>query len=162
MATLTIPADGACDYILTTNVAPELSVAYQEDGDAMPHAYTRANAGKLVKHLIAGRSAPLAFRDLTVGRSDVFTRTFIVEIDTAGAPATILDRAPFDPLLALIEYAAAPYVAVIDGHGERWFTAPEFQQSTYTWDMHEHQATVEFTEVATVPIPLITDDPWHP
>lgn len=162
MASFTVPIDGACDIILTTNVAPELSVAYQENGDAMPHAYTRANAGKLVKHLIAGRAAPLAFRDLIVGQADVFTRTFIVEMDIAGNPATALDRAPFDPLIAICEYAGAPYIAVLDGHGDQWFTAPEFQQATYTWQMHEHQATVEFTEVATEPIPVVTDDPWHP
>ncbi len=158
MAIVTVPAEADCDYLLVTNADPDLAVGYQENGDAMPHAFARANQGKLVTQLIEGREGPIAFRGIE-GNSDVFERTFLVSMDTAGNPVTTFDRIPFDPLIAICE-AQVPCVTLLDGHGKRWYTAPEFLTGTYTFQMHEHQATVRFTELDGGPFPVITDDPW--
>lgn len=156
-ATVTVPTEGDCDYILVSNADPDLAVAYQENGDAMPNSFSRANSGKVVTQLIEGRPKPLGFRPLIEGKADVFERTFIVAIDTAGAPA-VPGRLNFQPLLTLVE-AQLPSVVVCDGYGMRWFTLADWVEGTRTYLLHEHLATVRFAEVAG-PTPVITDDPW--
>lgn len=163
MVTLTIPTATSCDLVMVSNAAPTEFFACQESGDSMPHSYARANAQTTAVHLIAGRQYPIAFREAVEGNSDVFQRTLLVAIDTPAYPMTSLDpggvdRWPFDPLIALIEDPALPYVALCDGHGRRWATFPEYVVGSYGYQGHEHSADVKFTEVADVA--LTTDAPW--
>lgn len=156
-AFITVPTDGNCDFIISSLAAGQ-ALGYQESGDANPvHSYARANSTLAVVHVIAGRQAPIAFRPLIEGDSDVFLRTLIVALDTAGAPVpeSEMDRAAFDPLIGLIESTIGPYLTVCDGHGRRWYTFPEFQSGSYAWTGHEHLGAVKFTEVAGTPIPAI-------
>ena len=163
MAAVTIPTDASCDLILASNADPTKAWAGQENGDQSPvHSYARANASLAAVHVIAGRQMPLGERPLTEGNADVFTRQLIVAIDTPGEPVATVDRAVFDPILALIEDPGVPYVALCDGHGRRWFVFPEFVDGTYDWRLHEHQANVKFTEVAKVPTAFETADPPTP
>lgn len=144
-----------CDLIL---VAGSGILAYGESGGTVPlHTFARANSQAMVSHLIAGRQAPVGFRPLIEGDSDVFQRTLIVNVDEPGANLKAtdpggLDRFPFDPLLSLIEDTTVPYVALCDGHGRRWFTFAEFVQGSYAPIGHAHLADVKFTEVSIVPI----------
>lgn len=162
MASVTVPTAAACDLVLASNADPSASVAYQEFGDASPtHTYARANSGQGVVVEIAGRTTPVGFRK-TEGRADVFQRTLEVAIDQAGLPVAVPDRAPFDPLLALIEDTAVGTLALCDGHGRRWFVFAEFVQGSYAWEGHENLADVKFTEVATVPDIVTTGSPATP
>jgi hypothetical protein len=162
---VTVTTAANCDIVLASNWNPSKSLAFQENGDNTPvHTFARANAQSTVVHLIAGRQAPVAFRPLIEGNSDVFQRTLIIAADTAGSPVTnaAMDRAAFDALISLIEDTTVAYVAVMDGHGRRWFTFPEFVDGTYTWVMHEHGADIKFTEVTVVPSALTTSSPPTP
>lgn len=148
MADVTIPPLD-CGYILSANGSSTAIVAFQEVGDNVPqHVYARANANTAIVHLIEGRAAPIAFRGIE-GDSDIFEITFLVAIDTAGAPVSNADadRASFDQLIALIEDPTVNYVQLIDSHGRRWYTFAEFIQGSYTWQGNEAQATVKFTEI---------------
>lgn len=163
--TVTVSTAANCDLILASNYAPTKTLAYQEFGDNSPtHGFARANAQSTVVHLIAGRQTPVAFRPLIEGNSDVLQRSIIIAMDTPGNPVvnSAADRASFDALLSLIEDPTVPYVALMDGHGRRWYTFPEFVQGSYTWLGHEHVADVKFTEVATVPTALSIAAPVVP
>lgn len=144
-----------CDLIVATSTAV---FAYGESGNTAPlHNFARANAQSTVTHLIAGRQAPVGFRPLIEGDSDVFQRTLVVNVDEPGANLAandpgFLDRFPFDPLLALIEDTTQPYVTLCDGHGRRWFCFAEFVQGSYAPIGHAHVCDVKFTEVAVTPI----------
>lgn len=148
--TITVAASDDCGWIFASNAVPNLVVAYQENGDAMPRNFTRRNAQAAVVHDIEGLAAPVAFLP-TEGASDVFQIPLIVALDAPGPPATI-GRAAFAPLLALIESSAAPHVDVLDGYGNRWAAFVKFVQGSQTWTQHEHGATVEVTEVEAFPI----------
>lgn len=162
---ITITTPGNADVILTSNFDPVRSLGYQEDGNADPvHVFTRANANSTVKHLIAGRQTPIAFRPLIEGNSDVTGKTLIIAADNPGVPVanTSTDRAAFDALLALIEDTTVPYICVCDGRGRRWFAFVEYVQGSYTWKGHMHQAQILMTEVSTVPSVLTTTSPPVP
>lgn len=147
-----------CDLILAT---ADSILAYGESGNTTPlHNFARANAQSTVTHLIAGRQAPVAFRPAIEGDSDVFQRTLIVNVDEPGSNLAandpgFLDRFPFDPLIALIEDTAQPYVTLCDGHGRRWYCFAEFVQGSYAPIGHAHVCDVRFTEVAVIPIPHV-------
>lgn len=163
--TVTVTTSLNCDLILASNYVPTKALAFQEAGNSDPlHTFARANAGSTVVHLIAGRKTPVAFRPLIEGDSDVFQRTLIIAADNPGAlvASASADRAAFDALISLIEDPTAPYVALMDGRGRRWFAFPEFVQGTYTWRGHVHTADIKFTEVATVPTALQTTTPVVP
>ena len=164
MANVVVPTDGTADIVLASAADPLRAVVFQEDGNSADpmHTFGRANAGATVTHLIAGRSAPVAFRPLVEGNADVFTRTFIIALDVTGTPVpeVLKDRHAFDSLIALIEDPVCPYVTVMDGHGSRWFAFAEFVEGSYTWKMHKHLASVKFTEVSADPVPITTSLPW--
>lgn len=151
MVAITVPTDAACDLIIAANEVDVL--AYQEVGDNVPvHSFSRANNTLTQVHPIAGRQYPIAFRPQVEGDSDVFARTLLIAMDTAGVSLPALDpgavdRWPFDPLIALVEDPTAPWISLIDGHGRRWYTFPEFVSGSYSWEGCEHQGTVKFTEV---------------
>lgn len=164
MVSITVPPGSTCSYVLTSIAAPQLSCIYAEPGDSSPvHSYQRVNSGQGIVHEIEGRDAPVGFRS-TSGRADAFEKTFFVQLDTPGVPVTTAntDRFAFDPIIALIEEPALPYVTLVGEIGRRWFTFPEFLTGTYTWDGHDHEATVRFTEVSTAPAVLVVDVPWSP
>lgn len=170
MATITIPTDGPCDWIFASNTDPTLALGFQENGSQTTgtaggiHAYTRANSASTSVLLIEGRQMPIGFRPATEGDSDVFTLQFEVALDTPGDPvgASIMDRAAFDALLALIEDPSLPYIAVCDGWGRRWFAFVEFVDGSYTWQAHEHLADIKVSEVASVPAVVTTSSPITP
>lgn len=162
--TLTVTTTNPIDNILTCNAAPQLSVAYQEDGEQSPlHTYARYNGQTGIVHAIEGRDAPVGFRS-TEGRADVQTRRLIIAADTTAAIplAAATDRQPFDKLVDLIEEPALPYVALIDGRARRWFTFPQIVGMPYDWRLHLHMAEVQFTETATAPAVWSGDTPPIP
>lgn len=151
----TISTPEACSLVLGSNFAPDLTLGYLDEPG---HPYKRANSGDLVARLIEGRQRPVAFRPLLEGESDIFTRRLYIAINNPAAiPA---DRAPFDPLVALVESDDVPAVAVCDGRGRQWWTAPDITGFSFDQPGDDHRADVTFTEIDG-PVVLTTDVPWQ-
>lgn len=157
---ITVTSPGDCDAILTSNVNPDLTLAYQS---APGHAYGRSSNALAQKQIIAGRKAPFVIRPLTEGNADTFGHVYTVQIDDFDAVPTVFDRSVFNPLVAIIE-APLPYVAVCQGNGDRWFAAGNINDGSMVFSQpgNAHRATIAWTEVATVPAPVVTAAPWHP
>lgn len=149
-----------CDNVLTSNWFPDLTVAYQDEA---PHSYGRANASTINPQLIAGRRYPVVVRPLTEGDSDVFSRIYNVAQDTLTTPLTVIDRRNFDPIVAIVE-APAPYVALLQGNGDRWLVAGRIDANAMVMSQpgNSHKATVGWTEVDGGSAILETATPWAP
>lgn len=165
MASVTVPTDSVCDFVLVSNAAPDLARVYVEEGqDATTHAYVRANQPLAVKHVIDGRQAPVAFRSQLAGNSDIVTRKLIVAGSNPGAvlASTFADRASYQPLVTTIEDPTSPYIAVMDGRGNRWFAFLELVSMPFNRLGDYALAEILFTDCATDPAVLESAAPWHP
>lgn len=150
----------ACDTVLASNWFPDLTVAYQDEA---PHSYGRANASTINPQLIAGRKYPVVVRPLTEGDSDVFSRIYTVAMDTLTAALTQIDRRNFDAIVTLVE-SPAPYVAVMQGNGDRWLSAGRIDANSMVMSQpgNVHKVTVAWTEVFGDSAVLVTATPWAP
>jgi hypothetical protein len=159
-ATVTVDSPQDCDVILTSNAAPDLTLAYQT---APGHAYGRSSSSLVQKQIIAGRVAPVVIRPLTEGNADTFQHIYTVQINDFDDVPAVFDRAVFAPLVRLVE-AALPYVAVCQGNGDRWFASGTIPDGglVFTQPGNAHRATIAWTECATLPAIVLTAAPWHP
>lgn len=134
----------AGDLILTTNVAPGLTVAYNHDPK---HDFEFQDAATVVTHPLFGRNYQVAFRPLEY-RGDRFRRQVVVAFDNT-VTATV-GRAAFDPLIVLAR-AQVPYVAVLDPDGNRWCASVRVASGVRVEGGGRYSADVDVTEVTATP-----------
>lgn len=114
------PQLNECAYVLTTNEAPTLTLAYHDEPDrsySFPDEYQEWE--------FYGRDFAVVFRD-TENRGDVFDINFWLYMDGTPAsnnvPASLRGRQAFQPMINLVR-APISYICVHDQDGNRWFAA---------------------------------------
>lgn len=143
----------ACDLILTSNFAPDLTVACQ---DLEGYTYKASDQAAIVVHRIAGRKFPVQFTP-SDGRADVFTRTLMLaanDPNISNAPTGLklwAGRGVFDAILALARSTAVPYVALCDGRDHVWYCGIQVGDMIENEPNGIYTAQVTFTEVTDVP-----------
>jgi hypothetical protein len=68
-------------------------------------------------------------------------------------------REYYDSLLELLRSPVVAHVTVLDGMGRRWYAGVAFKGGEYNLGEGRYMATVEITEVADVPVPVVTATP---
>lgn len=152
-------ADSA-DIVLASNQDPGSSLAFQDLGGV--HSWDQLQTGQGKVKGILGRDLPVAFWPAEQG-GEQFTRTLAVAYNDPAVGSTVTpDRAMFDPVLALLQNRALPYVSYADGYGRTWLTSPAVLAPGPTRTEHGGQYTivVQFTQVASEPVSLADDIPW--
>lgn len=153
-----VPADDACALVLCSNWSPTLTVAY---ADRPGYSFATDDAAGVKTARIYGAPMPVGFR--APGRiGDIFSRTLIVAAHDPSALGVNSGRVLYDALLARVRDTTSPYVCVTDGMGRRWFVLVSFGSGDYTKVTEGYAATVTFTEVSVLPVPVVTDLPWIP
>lgn len=146
VGTVRMAGESRTGLLFTTNVDPELNVAYVDvygDGDVATRGWEFLDAEQTVLRSLYGVDNQVAFRP-TEKRGVRFKRILAL---TAARIVRVPGMPVFDPLRR-ISTAALRHVCVRDHEGNRWWATLQVSEGAISMPINVYRSAVQITEVA--------------